>query len=82
MHSSEQKVVIEIDPVKYGTYIESVETLKREMVAVKSDISAITRDIRGLLEIANKGQGGMLVLVVAVSAVSSVVSLLARWLIP
>lgn len=56
----------QIDPVKYGVLWQKVTSMEEE-------VSELRKDVRELLELANKGRGGFWAGMVLVSAASSIV---------
>ena len=62
----------EIDPIKVGVMWHKVETMEKE-------ISELRADVKTLLEMANKSNGGLWAGMMVVSAISSFVGFFAHW---
>ena len=62
-----RKTVADIDPVKFGLLIGQVQTLEAQ-------VSDLQRDVKELLELANKGKGGLWFGMTVASAVGAVLS--------
>ena len=56
----------QIDPVKYGV-------LWQKVISMEEEVSELRKDVRELLELANKGRGGFWAGMAIVSAISSVI---------
>lgn len=56
----------QIDPVKYGVMWQKVITMEEE-------VSELRKDVRELLELANRGRGGLWAGMAIVSAASSII---------
>ena len=63
----------EIDPVKYGVLWERVQQMDKKIDKMESQIAE-------LLELANKGKGGLWFGMMMASAVSGVVGFFLAWL--
>jgi hypothetical protein len=57
----------DIDPIQYGRLTAQVTSLER-------DVQELREDVRALLELANRGKGGLWVGMAIVSAASALVS--------
>jgi len=44
--------VVELDPIKFGITIQKVESME-------SEVAELRKDVKQLLELANKGRGGL-----------------------
>jgi len=63
----------EIDPVKYGVMWQKVVTMEEE-------VADLRKDVRELLELANKSKGGFWMGMAVVSAVSSFIGFISHYL--
>lgn len=62
----------EIDPVKYGVMWQKVVTMEEE-------VADLRKDVRELLELANKSKGGFWMGMAVVSAVSSFIGFISHY---
>lgn len=62
-----RKIVADIDPVKFGLLIGQVKTLEDQ-------VSDLQKDVKELLELANKGKGGFWMGMTLASGVGAAVS--------
>jgi hypothetical protein len=63
---------VEIDPVKYGVLWQKVQDLDKK-------VDKLERGMEELLELANRGKGGLWVGMALISAISSVVGYVSHW---
>ena len=66
-------IVVEIDPVKFGVTWQKVENMEYE-------VAELRKDVKQLLELANKGRGGFWAGMVIVSAFSTFVGFVAHYI--
>ncbi len=64
---------MEIDPVKFGVTWQKVENMEYE-------VAELRKDVKQLLELANKGRGGFWAGMVIVSAFSTFVGFVAHYI--
>jgi len=64
---------VEIDPVKFGVTWQKVENMEYE-------VAELRKDVKQLLELANKGRGGFWAGMVIVSAFSTFVGFVAHYI--
>ena len=64
---------MEIDPVKFGVTWQKVENMEYE-------VAELRKDVKQLLELANKGRGGFWAGMVIVSASSTFVGFMAHYI--
>ena len=65
---------MEIDPVKFGVTWQKVEAMEHE-------VAELRKDVKQLLELANKGRGGFWAGMMIVSAFSSVIGFLSHYFV-
>jgi hypothetical protein len=63
---------VEIDPVKYGVLWQKVQDLDKK-------VDKLERGMEELLELANRGKGGLWVGMALISAISSVIGYVSHW---
>jgi hypothetical protein len=66
------RVVVEIDPVKFGVTWQKVEAMEYE-------VAELRKDVKQLLELANKGRGGLWAGMGIVSAFSTFIGFIAHY---
>ena len=66
-------MIMEIDPVKFGVTWQKVESMEFEVVELRKDVKA-------LLELANKGRGGFWAGMAVVSAFSTFVGFMSHYI--
>lgn len=64
---------MDIDPIKFGATIQKVEAMEYE-------VSELRKDVKALLELANKGRGGFWVGMALVSAFSTFIGFIAHYI--
>ena len=64
---------MEIDPIKFGVTWQKVEAMEYE-------VAELRKDVKQLLELANKGRGGLWAGMMVVSAISAFVGFLSQYL--
>lgn len=62
----------EIDPVKFGVTWQKVETMEAEMAEIR-------KDVKELLELANKSRGGFWMGMAIASGVGGVITYITTW---
>jgi hypothetical protein len=65
--------LVEIDPVKFGVTWQKVEAMEYE-------VAELRKDVKQLLELANKGRGGLWAGMMVVSAISAFVGFISQYL--
>jgi hypothetical protein len=65
-------IVVELDPIKFGITIQKVEAMEHE-------VSELRKDVKALLELANKGRGGFWAGMAIVSAFSTFIGFVAHY---
>ena len=66
-------VVVELDPIKFGITIQKVEAMEYE-------VAELRKDVKQLLELANKGRGGLWAGMMVVSAISAFVGFISHYI--
>jgi len=66
-------VVVEIDPIKFGVTWQKVEAMEHE-------VAELRKDVKALLELANKGRGGFWAGMAIVSAFSTFIGFVAHYI--
>ena len=64
---------MDIDPIKFGATIQKVEAMEYE-------VSELRKDVKALLELANKGRGGFWAGMALVSAFSTFIGFIAHYI--
>ena len=64
---------MDIDPIKFGATIQKVEAMEYE-------VSELRKDVKALLELANKGRGGFWAGMALVSAFSTFIGFVAHYI--
>ena len=64
---------MELDPIKFGITIQKVE-------AMEFEVSELRKDVKALLELANKGRGGFWAGMAIVSAFSTFIGFVAHYI--
>lgn len=64
---------MEIDPVKFGVTWQKVEAMEYE-------VAELRKDVKQLLELANKGRGGLWAGMMVISAVSAFIGFISQYL--
>jgi len=67
------RTLVEIDPVKFGVTWQKVEAMEYE-------VAELRKDVKQLLELANKGRGGLWAGMMVVSAISAFVGFISQYL--
>jgi hypothetical protein len=65
-------IVVELDPIKFGITIQKVEAMEHE-------VAELRKDVKALLELANKGRGGFWAGMAIVSAFSTFIGFIAHY---
>ena len=65
-------IVVELDPIKFGITIQKVE-------AMEFEVAELRKDVKQLLELANKGRGGFWAGMAIVSAFSTFIGFVAHY---
>ena len=63
---------MELDPIKFGITIQKVEAMEHE-------VAELRKDVKALLELANKGRGGFWAGMAIVSAFSTFIGFVAHY---
>lgn len=66
-------ISVDIDPVKFGVTWQKVEAMEYE-------VAELRKDVKQLLELANKGRGGLWAGMMVVSAISAFVGFISQYL--
>jgi hypothetical protein len=66
-------VVVDIDPIKFGVTWQKVEAMEHE-------VAELRKDVKALLELANKGRGGFWAGMAIVSAFSTFIGFVAHYI--
>ena len=66
-------VVVDIDPIKFGVTWQKVE-------AMESEVAELRKDVKQLLELANKGRGGFWAGMAIVSAFSTFIGFMSHYI--
>ena len=64
---------MELDPIKFGITIQKVEAMEHE-------VAELRKDVKQLLELANKGRGGLWAGMMVVSAISAFVGFISHYI--
>ena len=64
---------MELDPIKFGITIQKVEAMEHE-------VAELRKDVKALLELANKGRGGFWAGMALVSAFSTFIGFIAHYI--
>jgi hypothetical protein len=65
-------IVVELDPIKFGITIQKVE-------AMEFEVAELRKDVKALLELANKGRGGLWAGMMVVSALSTFIGFISHY---
>jgi hypothetical protein len=65
--------LVEIDPVKFGVTWQKVEAMEYE-------VAELRKDVKQLLELANKGRGGLWAGMMVISAISAFVGFISHYI--
>ena len=63
---------MELDPIKFGITIQKVE-------AMEFEVAELRKDVKALLELANKGRGGLWAGMMVVSALSTFIGFISHY---
>jgi hypothetical protein len=66
-------IVVDLDPIKFGITIQKVE-------AMEFEVAELRKDVKQLLELANKGRGGFWAGMAIVSAFSTFIGFIAHYI--
>ena len=66
-------VVVDIDPIKFGVTWQKVENMEQE-------VAELRKDVKQLLELANKGRGGFWAGMAIVSAFSTFIGFMSHYI--
>ena len=64
---------MELDPIKFGITIQKVEAMEYE-------VAELRKDVKQLLELANKGRGGLWAGMMVISAISAFVGFISHYI--
>jgi hypothetical protein len=64
---------MDLDPIKFGITIQKVEAMEYE-------VAELRKDVKQLLELANKGRGGLWAGMMVVSAISAFVGFISHYI--
>ena len=64
---------MDLDPIKFGITIQKVEAMEHE-------VAELRKDVKALLELANKGRGGLWAGMMVVSAISAFVGFISHYI--
>jgi hypothetical protein len=64
---------VEIDPIKFGVTWQKVEAMEYE-------VAELRKDVKQLLELANKGRGGLWAGMMVISAISAFIGFISQYL--
>ena len=64
---------MEIDPVKFGVTWQKVEAMEYE-------VAELRKDVKQLLELANKGRGGLWAGMMVISAISAFIGFISHYI--
>jgi hypothetical protein len=64
---------VDLDPIKFGITIQKVE-------AMEFEVAELRKDVKQLLELANKGRGGLWAGMMVVSAISAFIGFLSQYI--
>ncbi len=65
---------MEIDAVKFGVTWQKVESMEQE-------VAELRKDVKALLELANKGRGGLWAGMMVVSAISAFIGFISQYFV-
>ena len=63
---------MDLDPIKFGITIQKVE-------AMEFEVAELRKDVKALLELANKGRGGLWAGMMVVSALSTFIGFISHY---
>jgi hypothetical protein len=63
---------MDVDPIKFGITIQKVE-------AMEFEVAELRKDVKALLELANKGRGGLWAGMMVVSALSTFIGFISHY---
>ena len=66
-------IVVELDPIKFGITIQKVEAMEHE-------VAELRKDVKALLELANKGRGGLWAGMMVISAISAFIGFISHYI--
>ena len=66
-------IVVDIDPIKFGVTWQKVE-------AMEFEVAELRKDVKQLLELANKGRGGLWAGMMVISAISAFIGFLSHYI--
>jgi len=64
---------MDLDPIKFGITIQKVE-------AMEFEVAELRKDVKQLLELANKGRGGLWAGMMVVSAISALIGFISHYI--
>jgi hypothetical protein len=64
---------VDLDPIKFGITIQKVE-------AMEFEVAELRKDVKALLELANKGRGGLWAGMMVISAISAFIGFLSHYI--
>jgi hypothetical protein len=66
-------IIVDIDPIKFGVTWQKVE-------AMENEVAELRKDVKQLLELANKGRGGFWAGMAIVSAFSTFIGFMSHYI--
>jgi hypothetical protein len=66
-------IIVDIDPIKFGVTWQKVE-------AMENEVAELRKDVKQLLELANKGRGGFWAGMAVVSAFSTFIGFMSHYI--
>ena len=66
-------IFVDIDPIKFGVTWQKVE-------AMEFEVAELRKDVKQLLELANKGRGGLWAGMMVISAISAFIGFLSHYI--
>jgi hypothetical protein len=66
-------IIVDIDPIKFGVTWQKVE-------AMENEVAELRKDVKQLLELANKGRGGFCAGMAIVSAFSTFIGFMSHYI--
>ena len=66
-------IVVDIDPIKFGVTWQKVE-------AMEFEVAELRKDVKQLLELANKGRGGLWAGMMVISAISAFIGFISHYI--
>ena len=66
-------IFVDIDPIKFGVTWQKVE-------AMEFEVAELRKDVKQLLELANKGRGGLWAGMMVISAISAFIGFISHYI--